>query len=144
MNDVTTSLRFHPGELVISGVVKMTWLILWGPSVVAFAIFEILVTLSSQFHHSNFDFSDRVEKKLAPFIMTPRGHLAHHSARTHAIDMNFATIFSIWDRVFRTRIEPSAEHLVEQGLPYGREHELDPIYVLTLPVREEPPAVVSV
>ena len=138
MNDVTTSLRFHPGELVISGFVKMSWLVIWGPSVWAFAIFELLVTLSAQFHHANFDFPDRVEKRLAWIVMTPRGHLAHHSATTRAIDMNFATILSVWDRIFRTRVEPTPEHLVEQGLPYGRDRELDPAYLLTLPARPDP------
>lgn len=138
MNDVTTSLRFHPGELLISGIVKMSWLVIWGPSLWAFAIFEALVTLTSQFHHSNIDFPDRVEKPLGLLVMTPRGHLAHHSARTHALDRNFSTIFSLWDRLFGTRVEPTPEHLGEQGLPFGRDRALDPAYLLTLPVREEP------
>lgn len=138
MNDVTTSLRFHPGELIISGLVKALWLIVWGPSIWAFALFEALVTLAAQFHHSNIDFSDHIESRLTKVVMTPRAHLAHHSARTNALDLNFSTIFSIWDRLFRTRVEPTPEHLVEQGLPYGRDRELDPVYLLTLPMREDP------
>ncbi len=138
MNDVTTSLRFHPGELVLSGIAKMVWLIAWGPSVWAFAIFEALITTAAQFHHSNVDLPDHLETRVGRIVMTPRAHLAHHSARTKALDMNFSTIFSIWDRLFRTRIEPAPEHLAEQGLPFGRDRELDPLYLLALPTRDEP------
>ncbi|VAX35166.1 Fatty acid hydroxylase family (carotene hydroxylase/sterol desaturase), partial [hydrothermal vent metagenome] len=37
--DVTTALRFHPGELVLSSIMKSLWILVWGPSLWAFAIF---------------------------------------------------------------------------------------------------------
>lgn len=138
--DVTTSLRFHPGELLISGLVKASWIVLWGPSALAFAIFEAMVTLSSQYHHSNIDFGDRVEKIVRIFNVTPRMHTSHHSAETHSLDANFSTIFSFWDRVFGTYVTPTPEHLRLQGLPYGRGRELELRQWISLPFRRRPEA----
>ena len=33
--DTTTSLRFHPGELIISGAAKALWVLVWGPTATA-------------------------------------------------------------------------------------------------------------
>lgn len=98
--DVTTALRFHPGELLISAAVKGLWVIAWGPTVVAWFLFEALVSLCAQFHHSNIDFPDRVERVLAWFIVTPRFHTTHHAVDRALGDRNFSTIFSVWDRLF--------------------------------------------
>ena len=98
--DVTTALRFHPGELIISGIVKASWILIWGPSVIAWFIFEALVSLSAQFHHSNIDFPDKVEKWLSLVIVTPRFHTSHHLVDREYGDSNYSTIFSIWDRIF--------------------------------------------
>ena len=70
--DVTTALRFHPGELIYSAIVKAVWVLLWGPTMVAWFLFEALVSLCAQFHHSNFDFPEPVERILSWFIVTPR------------------------------------------------------------------------
>lgn len=138
--DVTTSLRFHPGELLISGLVKASWIVLWGPSALGFAVFEALVTLSSQYHHSNIDFDDRVERIVRVFNVTPRMHTSHHSAETRSLDANFSTIFSFWDRLFGTYVTPTPEHLRIQGLPYGRGRELELLQWLGLPFRRGPEA----
>jgi sterol desaturase/sphingolipid hydroxylase (fatty acid hydroxylase superfamily) len=138
--DVTTSLRFHPGELLISGLVKASWIVLWGPSALGFAIFEALVTLSSQYHHSNIDFDDRVEEVVRSFTVTPRMHASHHSAETRSLDANFSTIFSFWDRLFGTYVKPTPEHLRLQGLPYGRGRELELRQWISLPFRRGPEA----
>jgi sterol desaturase/sphingolipid hydroxylase (fatty acid hydroxylase superfamily) len=98
--DVTTSLRFHPGELVISALIKALWIVVWGPSVIAWFVFEGLVSLSAQFHHSNIDFPDRIEKYLSLVVVTPRYHAAHHAVDRAFGDANFCTIFSFWDRWF--------------------------------------------
>jgi len=105
--DVSTSLRFHPGELLLSFIMKAGWLILWGPSVVAWFVFEVLVSLCAQFHHSNLDFPDRVERVLQWIIVTPRFHAAHHAVDQHFGNANFSTILSLWDRVFGTYAAPA-------------------------------------
>jgi sterol desaturase/sphingolipid hydroxylase (fatty acid hydroxylase superfamily) len=133
--DVTTALRFHPGELLLSAVAKASWIFIWGPSVWGFAIFEIGISLAAQYHHSNFDLPDRAEPWLRYFHVTPRMHASHHSAYTDSLNANFATIFSVWDRLFRTYVAPSPAHLGDVGLPYGRGRDTDAQYLLTMPFR---------
>lgn len=138
--DVTTALRFHPGELLLSGLVKATWILIWGPSLWGFAMFELMINAASQYHHSNIDLPDGVESALRLLQVTPRMHASHHSAYSGSLDANFSTILSVWDRLFGTYIPPTPNHLAVQGLPYGRERDLDLQYLLTLPLQSEPAA----
>ena len=106
--DVSTSLRFHPGELLLSFGVKALWLIAWGPTVVAWFVFEVLVSLCAQFHHSNLDFPDPIERVLSLIIVTPRFHAAHHAVDQRFGNANFSTILSLWDRLFKSYAAPAS------------------------------------
>lgn len=134
--DVLTSLRFHPGELLISGVVKASWIVIWGPSVIAWFLFEVLVSFCAQMHHSNIDFPDSVEKWLRRILVTPRFHASHHLVDRAWGDRNFATIFSVWDPLFGTLSEPLSRAAIRErplGLPEGRDVTLSPIQLLLEP-----------
>jgi sterol desaturase/sphingolipid hydroxylase (fatty acid hydroxylase superfamily) len=138
--DATTSLRFHPGELVISALVKGLWILVWGPTVVAWFLFEALVSLSAQFHHSNIDFPDRVERWLSLVVVTPRYHAAHHAVDRRWGDANFSTILSVWDRLFGTYERPADGGATTNtpgalGLPEGRELAFSPLAWLDEPLR---------
>lgn len=100
--DVTTALRFHPGELVLSSIMKAMWVLVWGPTPIAWFIFEGLISICAQFHHSNIDFPDRLERYLSRVIVTPRFHTSHHVVDRQYGDANFSTIFSFWDPLFRS------------------------------------------
>ncbi|MEN8721020.1 MAG: sterol desaturase family protein [Oceanococcaceae bacterium] len=124
--DITTALRFHPGELMISGLVKASWVIIWGPMAVAWFLFEVLVSICAQFHHSNIDFPDRVERWLSRIVVTPRFHAAHHAVDRRWGDSNFSTILSVWDHLFGTYARPAdggktTEAPGSIGLPEQRE-----------------------
>ena len=106
--DVTTALRFHPGELLLSGVAKAVWVAVWGPSVIGWFLFEALVSLCAQFHHGNFDFPRRVDDLLQKALVTPRFHALHHAVDRRFGDRNFSTIFSIWDPLFGTAVAPAS------------------------------------
>lgn len=136
--DVTTSLRFHPGELLISALAKAIWIAAWGPTVVAWFLFEALVSLCAQFHHSNCDFPNSVERWLSLVIVTPRYHAAHHAVDRRWGDSNFATILSIWDRLFRSYMRPADDGATTissdaLGLPEGRDKALSPVQFLVEP-----------
>jgi len=119
--DVTTALRFHPIELALSSLAKSTWILVWGPSLVAFLIFEAGITTYSLFHHSSIDLPDKVEKFVRLIHMTPRVHASHHTVSMRTRDANYSTIFLVWDRLFRTFQEPAYEEIKKLGLPEGRE-----------------------
>jgi sterol desaturase/sphingolipid hydroxylase (fatty acid hydroxylase superfamily) len=124
--DVGTALRFHPGELMLSGGAKALWVLAWGPTPVAWFLFEAMVSLCAQFHHSNIDFPDPVERWLSRLIVTPRFHAAHHAVDRRFGDANFSTILSLWDHLFGSYADPGSRTRpawAEQGLglPEGRE-----------------------
>lgn len=98
--DVTTALRFHPGELIMSSLAKALWVLIWGPTMIAWFVFEGLISLCAQFHHSNIDLPDPVERILSRIIVTPRFHTSHHVVDRQYGDANFSTIFSFWDPLF--------------------------------------------
>ena len=137
--DVSTALRFHPGELLISGGMKAIWIVLWGPSAVAWFVFEAAVSLSAQWHHANIDLPDTVESKLKHFIVTPRYHAMHHMVdRSHG-DAYFSTVFSIWDVIWKTTgtyLARDEMRDVELGLPDGRESGQSALEWIMEPVRK--------
>ena len=132
--DVTTSLRFHPGELLISSMfIKILWLFIWGPSLMAFIIFEGAIGMAAQFHHSNIDFSDKAEVLIRKIFVTPRFHAGHHTVSQRTGNANYSTIFIFWDRLFRTYGEPDAEELKHLGLARGRETYLSFLATMKAP-----------
>ena len=97
--DVTTSARFHLGELVISNSVKCLMILAWGPSLAGLVTFDILLTACSQFHHSNLSLPAWLQDPLEKVIVTPRMHRCHHALHVKCVNTNFATILSVWDRL---------------------------------------------
>lgn len=124
--DLSTALRFHPGELVISGLVKAGWILLWGPTAVAWFLFEALVSFCAQFHHANLALPSGIERRLRHILVTPEYHATHHAVDRRWGDRNFATIFPFWDRLFGSAVDPASgpaplDHPDAIGLPQGRE-----------------------
>lgn len=137
--DVSTALRFHPGELLISSLVKAVWIFVWGPTVLAWFAFEALVSFCAQFHHSNIDFPDRVERPLSWLVVTPRFHAAHHAVDQRYGNRNFSTILSIWDRLFGSYARPADGGETTRapgtiGLPDARSLAFSPLAWVTEPV----------
>jgi sterol desaturase/sphingolipid hydroxylase (fatty acid hydroxylase superfamily) len=122
--DVTTSARFHIGELVFSGVSKGLMVLFWGPSLLGFVTFDILLNGASQFHHSNLRIPFQIQDQMERIVVTPRMHRCHHALHPDCYDTNFSTILSLWDRIFNSyhRAREAAE-LTQIGLwkPRGPE-----------------------
>lgn len=129
--DVSTALRFHPGELMISAFAKALWIVVWGPTAIAWFLFEATVSLCAQFHHTNIDFPDRIERVISAMIVTPRFHASHHAVDRRYGDANFSTIFSLWDHLFRSYQHPEnggATTIADNalGLPEARDRAFLP------------------
>ena len=122
--DITTSLRFHPGELMISAAFRAVWILIWGPSLWALVIFETSITMAAQFHHCNIDFPDGLEFAIRKLFVTPRYHAAHHTVGRRTGDANFSTIFIFWDKIFGTYRQPDYAEMQLLGLPEGRQDYL--------------------
>jgi len=100
--DVTTASRFHLGELLITNSIKGALILLWGPSLLGVAAFETLLTAASQFHHGNLDIPLNSQDIIEKIIVTPRMHRCHHVFEGRCQESNYATIFSVWDKLFGT------------------------------------------
>ena len=101
--DTTTAIRFHFGEVLISAVARIPVIVVLGMPMTTVIAFEGLVLAATLFHHSNLRIGPAAERWLAPVIVTPGIHWVHHHAAQADTDSNFATVLSLWDRVFGTR-----------------------------------------
>ncbi len=131
--DVLTALRYHPGELLISSAIKAGWLVLLGPTAFTFMVFEIVLNMASQFHHANIDLPKRLEKWLHHVLVTPRYHAMHHTIHREVGDYNFSTIFSVWDRLFRTQKIPELSDIDLERLGLLQNNHLNLWEVLKSP-----------
>ena len=123
--DITTGVRFHPVEILISVFIKIFLIVALGAPVLAVILFEIVLNYMSMFTHCNICLNEKVERVLRWFIVTPDMHRVHHSIRENETNSNFAFNISAWDRIFGTyRAEPEAGQLgMSIGLTYFREKE---------------------
>jgi sterol desaturase/sphingolipid hydroxylase (fatty acid hydroxylase superfamily) len=119
--DTTTALRFHPGELVLSTFVRLPVVILLGMSFSQLVFFEVLLNLSTLFHHSNLGLPERWDRLLRIAIVTPNMHRVHHSVEVSETNSNYTSLLSIWDRLFRSYQTREDTRFITIGLPQFRE-----------------------
>ena len=109
--DITTGLRFHPFEMVISILFKFVVIISIGVPVLAVVIFEIILNAASMFTHSNIKMPLAIERIVRWFFVTPDMHRIHHSINENETNSNFGFFISIWDGLFGTYIkDPEKGH----------------------------------
>lgn len=109
--DVTTGIRFHPIEIILSLLIKIALVWALGIPAVAVIIFEVVLNASAMFNHANLRLLLPVDRILRFLIVTPDMHRVHHSWRPIETDSNYGFSLSIWDRVFRTyRDQPEDGH----------------------------------
>lgn len=110
--DVTTGLRFHPVEIILSLLIKAGVVIMLGADPLAVVLFEIVLNASSMFNHSNVRMPKFVDVTLRTIVVTPDMHRVHHSTIQSETDSNFGFFLSVWDRVFRTyQAQPKDGHM---------------------------------
>jgi sterol desaturase/sphingolipid hydroxylase (fatty acid hydroxylase superfamily) len=109
--DVTTGLRFHPGEIIISMLIKLAAVLMLGAAPVAVLIFEVALNATSMFNHGNVRLPARLDRVLRLFVVTPDMHRVHHSIERRETDSNFGFNLPWWDHMFRTyRDQPALGH----------------------------------
>lgn len=100
--DVTTGIRFHPIELLLSTIIRIPVYLLLGVDFEIIALYELLLTVVVLFHHSNIQLPEFIEKVLSWVIPTPAMHKVHHSDFYKETNSNYGSVLSIWDRLFGT------------------------------------------
>lgn len=100
--DVTTGVRFHPLEIILSMAIKVALVVALGAPAVAVIVFEIVLNATSMFNHANVGIPPGVDRALRQVIVTPDMHRIHHSIRREETDSNFGFNVPWWDRLFGT------------------------------------------
>jgi len=127
--DVSTGVRFHFLEILLSFTIKMITIIILGISPITVIIFEILLSSFSLFIHGNLLLPKKINWYLKKIIITPETHRIHHTIldenlqdqtltennksihnsqikeqknRQRYISYNFGTSLKLWDILFKS------------------------------------------
>jgi len=138
--DVTTGLRFHPIEILLSHLIKCYGVLVLGAPVLAVIIFEITLNVMAMFTHSNLKLPNKLDKYIRLVFVTPDMHRVHHSTVVTETNSNFGFNFSFWDKFFTTyKDQPQSGHKkMKIGLkeyPNYKENSLKQI--ITLPFTKQ-------
>ena len=138
--DVTTAVRFHPIEIALSMLWKITVVVPLGASPFAVFLFEVILNACAMFNHANIALPAGLDGALRLLIVTPDMHRVHHSVLRDEHDRNYGFNLSVWDRLFGTYVaQPKAGH---QGMtiglpPYQSEAPTELGWSLWLPFRSQ-------
>ena len=138
--DVTTGVRFHPIEILLSMGIKLGVVAALGMPAVSVLIFEVLLNATSMFSHGNVRLPQWLDRVLRWIVVTPDMHRVHHSIKPRETNSNFGFNLPWWDRLFGTyREQPEAGHL---GMTIGIDQFRDPHEqrldrMLTQPFRDD-------
>jgi sterol desaturase/sphingolipid hydroxylase (fatty acid hydroxylase superfamily) len=109
--DVTTGVRFHPVEIVLSMMIKLGVVLALGAAALAVLIFEVLLNATSMFNHGNVRLPEPIDRFLRMIVVTPEMHRVHHSIEPAETNSNFGFNLPWWDWLFGTyRAQPGAGH----------------------------------
>jgi len=109
--DVTTGLRFHTFEILLSLGIKGAVALLVGPPVLAIIRFEVLLNGTAMFNHGNVRMPAPLDRLLRWIVVTPDMHRVHHSVVASETNSNFGFNLPWWDYLLGTyRDQPAEGH----------------------------------
>jgi len=115
--DVTTGLRFHPIEILLSMAIKLAVVAALGPPANAVLVFEVLLNATAMFNHSNVRLPLGLDRVLRWVVVTPDMHRVHHSVHPNETNSNFGFTLPWWDRLLGTYLaQPREGH---EGMTIG-------------------------
>ncbi len=109
--DVSTGLRFHTIEILLSMGIKLAAIVLLGAPALGVLLFEVLLNATSMFNHANARLPRWLDRLLRLVVVTPDMHRVHHSVLARETNSNFGFNLPWWDFLFGTyRDQPAAGH----------------------------------
>ena len=109
--DATTGTRFHPAEILLSTIVKVSVVAALGAPPAAVLLFELLLNATSVFNHANLRLPLALDRALRFCLVTPDMHRVHHSIDPEETNRNFGFLVPWWDRLAGTYLaQPRAGH----------------------------------
>jgi sterol desaturase/sphingolipid hydroxylase (fatty acid hydroxylase superfamily) len=137
--DVSTALRFHPVEILISLAIKLGAVYALGAPPIAVLLFEVILNGAAMFNHGNVTLGRPLDGLVRLLIVTPDMHRVHHSVRRDETNSNYGFNLPWWDRIFGTykAVSQDGPKDLTIGLP---EYQASPTRLwrlLTLPFRND-------
>ena len=120
--DVTSAVRFHFGEVILSALARAGVIVLLAIPLSSVLAFEALILVATGFHHSDLKLPPRLERALSWIVVTPSIHWVHHHRIRRDTDSNYSTVLSLWDRLFASRSPTRRTAEMEIGVE-GREEQ---------------------
>ena len=114
--DVSTATRFHFGEIAISATLRLPLIPILGVPIEGLILYDLILLLATQFHHANLSLPARIDRLLRYTCVSPEMHKLHHSREKVETDSNYASVLSLWDRLFRTYREKKDCRSIRFGL----------------------------
>jgi sterol desaturase/sphingolipid hydroxylase (fatty acid hydroxylase superfamily) len=139
--DVTTGVRFHTVEVLLSMGIKSTVVAALGAPALSVLIFEAILNATSMFNHADVRMPRWLDRVLRLFLVTPDMHRVHHSTDPAEANRNFGFNLPWWDYLAGTyRAQPARGH---EGMTIGpptmhEEHAPEPEATPALRLRPEP------
>ena len=139
--DVSTALRFHFSELVVSIAWRAGQVALIGVSSSAYSAWQKLLMFSILFHHSNVELPIELERWLSRIIVTPRLHGIHHSIIRDETDSNWSSGLTLWDWLHGTLKLNVPQQAIIIGVPaYRQSQDVSLGKIIAMPFASQPPS----
>ncbi len=115
--DVTTGVRFHVLEILLSLGIKLAAVVLLGAPALSVLVFEVVLNATSLFNHGNVRLPAWLDRVLRLIVVTPDMHRVHHSIHSRETNSNFGFNLPWWDFLLGTyRACPADGH---EGMAIG-------------------------
>jgi sterol desaturase/sphingolipid hydroxylase (fatty acid hydroxylase superfamily) len=102
--DATTSLRLHPGDILVREILSLGVMLVLGAPIAYYLIYRFVTIPFSIFTHSNIRLPSKVDRAISWVFVSPNMHKFHHHFERPWTDSNYGNILSIWDRLFGTLV----------------------------------------
>jgi sterol desaturase/sphingolipid hydroxylase (fatty acid hydroxylase superfamily) len=135
--DASSAVRFHFGEVALSALARAAIMIPLGLQLPSILAFETLVLVGALFHHSNLRLPPKLELALSWIVVTPSIHWVHHHKVRADTDSNYATVLSLWDRLFGSRSKTQRSLTMAIGVEGRREESFGRLLVLPFSRRDQ-------
>ncbi|MBE9227966.1 sterol desaturase family protein [Phormidium sp. LEGE 05292] len=130
--NVSTAYRFHAVEVIVSYLPKILLIWFLGIAIQPLLIYELAFICVIVFHHSNWALGYGCDRFLSYFIVTPNYHRIHHSQIVEETNSNYASLLTIWDRIFQSFRHRNDPENIKLGLSEEAK-EFNLITLLSLP-----------
>jgi sterol desaturase/sphingolipid hydroxylase (fatty acid hydroxylase superfamily) len=138
--DVSTTVRHHPGEAIVTALVIGVGGAGLGCSALEVAVYGVLENIVQLIGHADIRLPVWLARAGRVVFVTPQFHRIHHSSNRQQTDSNYGQVFAFWDKVFGSfgGYADEARGPVEFGLRDFRDptsQRLDQVLLLPFHIR---------